>query len=111
MSEDQIQQQIVIYFRNNIKGIIFSIPNGGSRNVAEAKKLKNTGLLAGVSDLIILLPNAETIFIEVKTDKGKQSEVQINFQKKVSEMGFKYFLVKNLEDFKNIFDLLLHISK
>lgn len=111
MSEDQIQQQLVIYFRNNIKGIIFSVPNGGSRNVAEAKKLKNTGLLPGVSDLIILLPNEQTIFIEVKTDKGKQSEVQINFEKKVFEMGYKYFVVKNIEEFKNIFDLLLHISK
>jgi hypothetical protein len=111
MSEDQIQQQIVIYFRNYIKGMIFSVPNGGSRNVAEAKKLKNTGLLPGVADLIILLPNAQTIFIEVKTDKGKQSEVQHIFEKNVSQMGFKYFLVKNLEDFKNIFDLLLHISK
>lgn len=111
MSEDQIQQQIVIYFRNYIKGMIFSVPNGGSRNVAEAKKLKNTGLLPGVADLIILLPNAQTIFIEVKTDKGQESDVQINFEKNVSQMGFKYYVVKNLEDFKNIFDLLLHISK
>jgi hypothetical protein len=99
MTEDQIQQQIIVYYRNLFKGLIFSVPNGGSRNVIEAKKFKATGLLAGVSDLIILKPNSKTIFIEVKTETGKQSQVQIDFQKKVEDMGFKYYLVRSLKEF------------
>lgn len=102
MTEDQIQQQIVIYFRNQFKGLIFSVPNGGSRNLLEAKKLKQTGTSPGVADLIILKTNAECVFIEVKKDIGRQSEVQIVFEKKVTEMGFKYYLVRSLEDFKQL---------
>lgn len=99
MTEDQIQAKIIIYYRNQFKGLIFSCPNGGTRNVLEAKKLKATGLLAGVADLIILKPNAETIFVEVKIEKGVQREVQRIFEHKVTQMGFKYYLVRSFEEF------------
>ena len=99
MTENQIQQQIVIWFRNQFKGIIFSVPNGGSRHILEAKTLKSTGQMAGVADLIILLPNGKTIFVEVKTEKGVQSEVQNIFQSKVENLGFEYYLVRSLDEF------------
>lgn len=103
--EDHIQQKIIIWYRNEYqrhgKGLIFAIPNGGSRNVAEAKKLKETGLMAGVSDLIVLHGN-KCLFVEVKTDTGKQSEKQIEFETKVKALGFDYFLVRSLEQFKEI---------
>ena len=99
MTEDQIQAKIIIYYRNQFKGLIFSCPNGGTRNILEAKKLKATGLLAGVADLIILKPNAETIFVEVKIEKGVQSDVQKLFEKKVTDLGFKYYLVRSFEEF------------
>ena len=107
MTEDQIQQQIFTFYNNNYclknhnpRHIIFSVPNGGSRNILEAKKMKLTGTLAGVSDLIIIKPN-QTIFVEVKTLKGTQRDVQIDFQKRVELLGFQYLLVRSLEDFKN----------
>jgi hypothetical protein len=104
--EDVLQAKIIVFFKNeyqiNGKGLIFSVPNGGSRNIIEAKKLKSTGLMAGVSDLIVLKPNGETIFVEIKTDVGIQSPVQIKFQRKVEELGFKYFVVRSLEDFKEL---------
>lgn len=99
MTEDQIQAKIIIHYRNQFKGLIFSVPNGGTRNIIEAKKLKATGLLSGVADLIILKPNAECIFIEVKTTIGRQSEVQRIFQEKVTQMGFKYYLVRTFDEF------------
>lgn len=102
MSEDQIQQQIIIYYRNLFKGLIFSVPNGGTRNLLEAKKLKATGLMAGVADLIILKPNAECIFVEVKKDKGVQSEVQKSFENKVKDLGFRYYIVRSLDEFKKL---------
>jgi hypothetical protein len=105
MSEDQLQQKIVIGFKNNYqikgKGLIFSVPNGGSRNILEAKKLKQTGSLAGVSDLIVLL-NQKCLFIELKIEKGIQSEVQKQFEKKVADLGFKYYLVRSENEFLNI---------
>jgi len=105
MTESQLQQKMIIWFKNeyqiNGKGLIFAVPNGGSRNILEAKNLKLTGQMAGVSDLIILLNN-KCIFIEVKVEKGIQSEVQKVFENKVSLLGFDYYLVRSLEEFKNI---------
>jgi hypothetical protein len=101
MTEAQIQQQIVIWFKNNCKGLIFAVPNGGSRNPIEAKNLKLTGSLAGVSDLIVIQQN-RILFVEVKIEKGIQSETQIKFQKNVEILGFEYFLVRSLEQFKAI---------
>lgn len=101
MTESQLQQQMVIEFRNNYKGLIFSVPNGGSRNPIEAKNLKLTGSLAGVSDLIVIQQN-RIIFVEVKIEKEIQSDLQIKFQNNVELLGFYYFLVRSLEEFKAI---------
>jgi len=108
ISENKIQQEIVLWYNNifclkhhNPRQCIFSVPND-SINAIETKRKVNTGLLAGVSDLIVL-HNGETIFIEVKTLTGKQSEKQKEFEKTVSLQGFKYYLVRSLEDFKHIF--------
>ena len=107
MSEDQLQQQIIIWFKNEYqmhgKGLIFSVPNGGSRNLLEAKKLKQTGAMAGVSDLIVLLPS-KCLFIELKTEKGTQSEVQKIFEERVKNLNFDYFIIRSLEDFKTLID-------
>ena len=104
--EDLLQAQIVKWFRNEYqmhgKGLIFSTPNGGTRNIVEAKKLKATGTMAGVADLTILLPNAKTIFVELKTDIGKQSEVQKIFETKVKNLNFEYYLIRSLSDFKEL---------
>ena len=106
MTENQLQQQIIIWYKNNYqmhgKGLIFSVPNGGSRHILEAKTLKATGQMAGVSDLIILNPNGKTIFVESKIEKGVQSDAQKLFQSKVEALGFEYYIIKSLEQFKQI---------
>mgnify|MGYP003598007570 CR=1 FL=1 len=105
MSEDQLQQQIIIWFKNEYqmhgKGLIFSVPNGGTRNMLEAKKLKQTGAMAGVSDLIVLLPS-KCFFVELKIEKGIQSEVQKTFEERVNNLSFDYFIIRSLEDFKKL---------
>jgi len=107
MTEDQLQQKCVIEFKNNYQikglGLIFSVPNGGTRNILEAKKLKLTGQLAGVSDLVVLL-HQKTIFFELKAEKGVQSDVQKLFETNVKKLGFEYHIIKSLEQFKNILE-------
>jgi len=104
--ENVIQAEIYKWYNNNFclkshdpQCIIFSVPNGGTRNIKEALLLKATGLVAGVSDLIVIKQN-EIIFVEVKTEIGKQSKEQKDFQKIIEKLGFKYILVRSLEDFK-----------
>jgi len=109
MTEDQLQQKIVIDFRNrNLKNnnLIFSVPNGGSRNPVEALKLKRTGTLAGVSDLIVIVLN-RIIFLELKTESGIQSESQKEFQSNVEALGFEYLLIRNLKEYENFMQTLL----
>jgi hypothetical protein len=101
-AEDQIQAEIFKWYRNNhSENLIFSVPNGGTRNIREAILLKATGLTAGVSDLIVIKQN-EVIFVEVKTEVGKQSKDQKAFEQKVNNLGFKYFLVRSLDEFIKI---------
>jgi hypothetical protein len=35
---------------------------------------KATGLLSGVADTVVILPTKDLIFVEFKTDIGKQSQ-------------------------------------
>ena len=103
MTEDQLQQKIIIWFKNEYqmhgKGLIFSVPNGGTRNMLEAKKLKQTGAMAGVSDLIVLLPS-KCLFVELKIEKGIQSDKQKEFQEIVTNLGFEYKLIRSLQEFQ-----------
>lgn len=107
MSEDQLQQSIVIHFKNEYqrhgKGFIFSVPNGGSRNPIEAKKLKATGATAGVSDLIVMLPG-KILFIELKTEKGIQSDAQKEFEQRITALGYEYKIIRTIEEFKKIIE-------
>ena len=94
--EDNLQRTIIRYLR--LKGImVFAVPNGGSRNVREAHNLKLSGVLAGVSDLIILMQK-RAVFVELKTDKGRQSEYQKKFQQDVESLGFEYLIWRSLDD-------------
>lgn len=103
--ENRIQAMMVQWFNNTYclkhhspRYVIFSIPNGGTRNKLEAMTLKATGLLAGASDLVLVMD--KIYFIEVKTNVGIQSDVQKDFQKRVQKLGHEYKLIRSLDEFK-----------
>ncbi|MBQ3969495.1 MAG: VRR-NUC domain-containing protein [Clostridia bacterium] len=54
--------------------------------------------LPGESDLTLFQRGGKTVFIEIKTDKGRQSKQQKIFEKRVKELGFEYVIMKSLED-------------
>lgn len=59
--------------------IFWHTPNGGSRNKAEAGKLKLMGSLPGVPDIIIIYHDG-ILFLELKDLKGKLSTGQKDFE-------------------------------
>lgn len=65
------------------------IPNGGSRNKAEAVKLKNMGVKSGVADLH--LPYAKGVYIglyiEMKYGTGRHQDSQIEFLHDMAKNG------------------------
>ena len=106
-AESRVQQEIVRYFKNNYctkfhhpRCTIFSVPNE-RKDTRELMTLIQTGLLSGVSDLIIVIPN-KTIYCEVKTLTGTQQDNQKDFQKVVTDLGHEYWLVRSLEDFQKL---------
>lgn len=47
--------------------------------------------------------DGKTIFVEFKTEIGKQSKLQEYIEKQLINQGFKYYLIRSLEEFKKIF--------
>ncbi len=98
--ESNIQRGCVEWFRLAYpEYVIFSIPNGGSRNKLEASNLKKEGALAGASDLVIVAERA-VLFVEMKAPKGRQQESQRQFQEKVERLGHQYIICRGVSEFK-----------
>lgn len=96
-SEHFFQVFAVNYLRRN--GIYcFAVPNGGKRDAKTGAYMKQEGQLAGVADLVILLPDGETVFVELKAGKNGQQESQRIFQKNVEKLGFTYLLWKSPQE-------------
>ena len=72
----------------------------GTTKTYQNKKFKNTGVLSGVSDLVVLL-DRKTIFVELKTST-MQKEAQIKFQSIVENLGFDYYIIRSLNNFKDM---------
>ena len=104
--EDTLQANIVyavrLYYPHSL---IYAIPNGGKRNVIEAARFKRQGVTAGVSDLH-LIHNGQIYFIEVKIHGGRQSLLQEQFEKYVTKQGFKYYIVRSVDDMLEIIKTL-----
>ena len=116
--ESKIQQEIWVWFHNSHpEKIIHSVPNGFGFTIPEIipirfhtsiKKAiamavnfsKQTGMIEGISDLIIHLPNGRCVMVEVKNEKNTQSPAQKKIEAKIKAMGGNYILVRSLEDFK-----------
>lgn len=61
---------------------LYHIPNGGTRNVIEAKMLKRAGVRSGVPDLFLSIPRGpfHGLYIELKRlGGGKASDNQLAF--------------------------------
>jgi len=80
--------------------LMFHVPNGGSRNLIEAKKFKQMGVKPGVPD--IFLPVARGgfhgLFIEMKrSDGGRLSDSQANYIQKLRMQGYQAVICKGFE--------------
>ena len=102
--EAQLQTMCVTWFRYQypkLTPVLVAIPNGGSRNIIEATNLKRQGIIAGVADLILFVANKDFhgLCIEMKYDKGKQSEHQKQWQEAIEKQGYKYIVCRSFDSF------------
>ena len=106
-TESQIQKDFVRWFRaryESIEPLFFAVGNGGARNVWTAKIMKDEGVRAGVSDLILLIPRHgyAALLIETKTPDGKQSDSQKVFERMAKSFRYKYAVVRDLTTFQQL---------
>ncbi len=102
--EHRLQCSCVRWFRLQFPHLayaLFAVPNGGSRNKAEAARMKNEGVTAGVSDLILLKSNRHhsALCIEMKTKEGKQNQAQKAWQAFIERWDARYVICRSLDDF------------
>jgi hypothetical protein len=102
--EHKLQVSMVNWFRlqyPSMRHNLFAVPNGGRRDASTGRRLKDEGVLAGVSDLILLKSNQHygALLIETKTKKGTQRESQEEWESKITADGYKYVVVRSLDDF------------
>ena len=106
-TESQIQKDFVRWFRPryaSIEPLFFAVSNGAKRNVWTAKILKDEGVRAGVSDLILLIPRHgyAGLLIETKTPDGKQSDSQKEFERLARQYKYLYVIMRDLPTFQQL---------
>jgi hypothetical protein len=98
-TEHEIQKSIVRYFKREYpEYIIFSTNNEACYR---SSYFLESGVLQGVSDLVIVLPN-KVLFVELKTTQGRQSKSQKEFETKINSLGYDYHVIRSLDDFKEL---------
>lgn len=93
-SETTIKRQIMEYLE--LKGcLVFRLPAG-----IKSKKIRGCPL--GSPDLMAITKTGAAIFIEVKTDKGKLSEVQKKMHEELENRMCQVIVARCLEDVREI---------
>lgn len=87
--------------------LLFHVENEGNRSDAiDGSRRKAMGLVAGVSDLILLMPRGpwHGLCIEMKTtDRGSsQSDEQRSWQVLVQNQGYRYEVVRTEDEFMSL---------
>lgn len=71
--------------------LLYHVPNGGSRNKAEAGRLRAEGVKAGVPDLCLPVPRGgyHGLYIELKRQRGgRASDNQVEWLDALSKQGY-----------------------
>ena len=115
-AESDLQQACVSWFRwqyPRYAKLLFAVPNGGQRSAVEAKIMSGEGVMPGVADVLLLLPSngyhglcmefkrTAIRYVDGKAYKLKtyQSPAQKEWQAAVEAVGYKYAVVRSLQEF------------
>lgn len=78
--------KIGIVRRNNVG--IFYTPDGRPITIG----------IPGEADLTLFRDGGKTVFVEIKTPKGKQNKWQKHFQNVVERRGYEYIIMRSFRD-------------
>lgn len=126
--EDELQKACVRWFKEEaypqLAPLLFhpnNEPYFGAGKTAEQKaragaRAKEMGVTPGVADLILMYPGVmgvpldfdcqlvtvHALCIEMKSDTGRQSEAQQQWQQAVEKMDYRYEVVRSVEQFQKL---------
>lgn len=105
MTESKIQSECFIWAWNERpetrRLLCYNLNN--SRNRIDGARNKALGLIAGRSDMVLYW-KGRAVFLEFKDSGGVQSKFQKEWEKKVREHGFDYYIIRDLKQFQQIID-------
>lgn len=104
MSEYSLHVTVADYLRARCPRLTWwHSHQSGHLSMVERAKAKRMGRRAGVPDFTFILPpNGRTAFIELKADKGRQSETQALFEEAAKKAGALYALCRSVEEVEGV---------
>lgn len=102
-SEGRIHQECYVWFHNSfpeLRGLLcYNLNN--SRDGIDGARNRAKGVQAGRSDFALYY-QGEAVMIEMKEVFGRQSPEQKRWQQVIEGQGFRYFVCRDLEEFKDV---------
>lgn len=99
ISEAALHKQVFDYLSWALpeNAFAFHCPNGGSRDVREARNLKKLGVRAGFPDIGVLC-NSAAVFFELKSEKGSLSAAQKQCIPLIERAGCPVYVCRSLNE-------------
>ena len=115
--ESKMQASCVAWMHNTYpeyRGLYFAVQNENARadsNASTGAIRRAVGVTKGVSDTILLIARGKWngLCVEFKTEVGRQSLAQVEWQSKVEAQGYRYEVVRSLEEFKKLINEYLSL--
>jgi hypothetical protein len=98
--EESLQRTIVQHLTlRAASGVVwYHCPNGVSSSARTGARMKAMGIVAGVSDMVFLLPSGLSCFMEVKAPKGRLTPEQKVFRDRVEANGAQWAMVRTIDE-------------
>ncbi|MEW6655154.1 MAG: VRR-NUC domain-containing protein [Bacteroidota bacterium] len=89
-----------------IAPFIFHVPNGGTRHICEAKKLKKMGVRRGIWDVFVNIPSHRFngLWIEFKANHNKLTKEQFIFLESIKKNNQEWAICYSLEEAIKVLD-------
>jgi hypothetical protein len=108
MTEIQLQSSAFLNLWNKrpeLRGRVFAI-NQNSHNRIKGALNKSLGVMPGVADMAYLIQGS-IVWIEWKTETGRQSPEQKSFEQLVTRLGMRYYIVRSEVEFLEVINYFI----
>ena len=102
-SEETLQIKVFVWFNNtypDYRGLLFHVPNGGTRKGFEAKRFQLMGLVPGVADLLGFIGVPFALELKKPDGSNNQSAAQTKWEAKWKSQGHQYVTMNDFEEIK-----------